>query len=167
MGICATLSMHSHPSRDGGTGRRSGLKIRRASALGGSTPPPGTIRTPNPFRFANFPAIPSDQRYSKPESSHAAKLNSGDFSEKVLDDRHACRDCPVLWVLCKADCGHHGRQVGSWAAPGVHLQARSALLHSRWHGRDGCPFASCNQRWKANSQAHDAVFKRSGNRPCF
>src|SRR5581483_5053720 len=30
------------PSRDGGTGRRSGLKIRRASALGGSTPPPGT-----------------------------------------------------------------------------------------------------------------------------
>jgi hypothetical protein len=31
------------PGRDGGTGRRSGLKIRRASALGGSTPPPGTI----------------------------------------------------------------------------------------------------------------------------
>jgi tetratricopeptide (TPR) repeat protein len=30
------------PSRDGGTGRRSGLKIRRASALGGSIPPPGT-----------------------------------------------------------------------------------------------------------------------------
>ena len=29
-------------SRDGGTGRRSGLKIRRASALGGSIPPPGT-----------------------------------------------------------------------------------------------------------------------------
>ena len=28
--------------RDGGTGRRSGLKIRRASALGGSSPPPGT-----------------------------------------------------------------------------------------------------------------------------
>src|SRR6185437_6207287 len=28
--------------RDGGTGRRSGLKIRRASARGGSTPPPGT-----------------------------------------------------------------------------------------------------------------------------
>src|SRR5436305_14566538 len=31
------------PSRDGGTGRRSGLKIRRPSGLGGSTPPPGTI----------------------------------------------------------------------------------------------------------------------------
>ena len=30
-------------SRDGGTGRRSGLKIRRPSGLGGSTPPPGTI----------------------------------------------------------------------------------------------------------------------------
>ena len=29
-------------SRDGGTGRRSGLKIRRPSGLGGSTPPPGT-----------------------------------------------------------------------------------------------------------------------------
>ena len=32
--------------RDGGTGRRSGLKIRRASALGGSTPPPGTTLNP-------------------------------------------------------------------------------------------------------------------------
>ena len=31
------------PSRDGGTGRRSGLKIRRPSGLGGSTPPPGTM----------------------------------------------------------------------------------------------------------------------------
>src|SRR5579862_4167935 len=30
--------------RDGGTGRRSGLKIRRPSGHGGSTPPPGTIR---------------------------------------------------------------------------------------------------------------------------
>src|SRR5580658_8051949 len=30
------------PSRDGGTGRRSGLKIRRGQPRGGSTPPPGT-----------------------------------------------------------------------------------------------------------------------------
>ena len=30
--------------RDGGIGRRTGLKIRRASALGGSSPPPGTGR---------------------------------------------------------------------------------------------------------------------------
>ena len=29
-------------SRDGGTGRRSGLKIRRPQGHGGSTPPPGT-----------------------------------------------------------------------------------------------------------------------------
>jgi hypothetical protein len=29
-------------SRDGGTGRRSGLKIRRSQGRGGSTPPPGT-----------------------------------------------------------------------------------------------------------------------------
>src|ERR1035438_2702447 len=29
--------------RDGGTGRRSGLKIRRRQLHGGSTPPPGTI----------------------------------------------------------------------------------------------------------------------------
>ena len=29
--------------RDGGTGRRSGLKIRRGQPHGGSTPPPGTI----------------------------------------------------------------------------------------------------------------------------
>ncbi len=28
--------------RDGGTGRRSGLKIRRGQPRGGSTPPPGT-----------------------------------------------------------------------------------------------------------------------------
>ena len=33
-------------SRDGGTGRRSGLKIRRASALGGSIPlPASTLET--------------------------------------------------------------------------------------------------------------------------
>src|ERR1039458_4592414 len=33
--------------RDGGTGRRSGLKIRRGlSPRGGSTPPPGTIIQP-------------------------------------------------------------------------------------------------------------------------
>src|SRR6266705_473512 len=32
--------------RDGGTGRRSGLKIRRPSGLGGSTPPPGTKPKP-------------------------------------------------------------------------------------------------------------------------
>ena len=38
----SSLKMN-YPSRDGGTGRRSGLKIRRASARGGSTPPPGTI----------------------------------------------------------------------------------------------------------------------------
>ncbi len=30
--------------RDGGTGRRSGLKIRRGQPRGGSTPPPGTKR---------------------------------------------------------------------------------------------------------------------------
>ena len=33
---------HFYNRRDGGTGRRSGLKIRRPSGLGGSTPPPGT-----------------------------------------------------------------------------------------------------------------------------
>jgi hypothetical protein len=38
---CANLKLPSI-SRDGGTGRRSGLKIRRPSGLGGSTPPPGT-----------------------------------------------------------------------------------------------------------------------------
>ncbi len=40
--------------RDGGTGRRSGLKIRRASALGGSIPPPGTRF--KPFRIIRFVA---------------------------------------------------------------------------------------------------------------
>src|SRR5208282_417700 len=39
-------------SRDGGTGRRSGLKIRRASALGGSIPPPGT--TAHSCAFGEF-----------------------------------------------------------------------------------------------------------------
>src|SRR5258708_23571717 len=33
---------YSSRCRDGGAGRRSGLKIRRPSGLGGSTPPPGT-----------------------------------------------------------------------------------------------------------------------------
>jgi hypothetical protein len=41
-GTCGTLYV-AVLSRDGGTGRRSGLKIRRASALRGSTPRPGTI----------------------------------------------------------------------------------------------------------------------------
>jgi hypothetical protein len=35
----------SRPSRDGGIGRRSGLKIRRPQGHGGSTPPPGTMKT--------------------------------------------------------------------------------------------------------------------------
>jgi hypothetical protein len=38
--------------RDGGTGRRSGLKIRRPSGLGGSTPPPGT--TPKNHRIRGY-----------------------------------------------------------------------------------------------------------------
>jgi hypothetical protein len=38
------------PGRDGGTGRRSGLKIRRPSGLGGSTPPPGTISRTHKIR---------------------------------------------------------------------------------------------------------------------
>jgi hypothetical protein len=51
-------------SRDGGTGRRSGLKIRRPSGLGGSTPPPGTkLKIPSReifrldiFRSTSFPS---------------------------------------------------------------------------------------------------------------
>ena len=43
---CAILFMDiPTPSRDGGTGRRSGLKIRRPQGHGGSTPPPGTIKS--------------------------------------------------------------------------------------------------------------------------
>ena len=38
-------SRWSRQGRDGGTGRRSGLKIRRGQPRGGSTPPPGTINT--------------------------------------------------------------------------------------------------------------------------
>jgi hypothetical protein len=41
---------HLHERRDGGTGRRSGLKIRRPSGLGGSTPPPGTISKTHKIR---------------------------------------------------------------------------------------------------------------------
>ena len=41
---CAILSMHVTPGRDGGTGRRSGLKTRRTYVHGGSIPPPGTNR---------------------------------------------------------------------------------------------------------------------------
>jgi hypothetical protein len=44
---CATLGLlitglAQSSRRDGGTGRRSGLKIRRGQPRGGSTPPPGT-----------------------------------------------------------------------------------------------------------------------------
>src|SRR4051812_42169067 len=41
---CADVVVFKKPShrRDGGTGRRNGLKIRRPSGHGGSTPPPGT-----------------------------------------------------------------------------------------------------------------------------
>ena len=39
-------------SRDGGTGRRSGLKIRRGQPRGGSTPPPGT--NSKLFRISQF-----------------------------------------------------------------------------------------------------------------
>src|SRR5580704_15315612 len=38
--------------RDGGTGRRSGLKIRRPSGLGGSTPPPGTTESKEVSSFS-------------------------------------------------------------------------------------------------------------------
>ena len=41
--------------RGGGTGRRSGLKIRRPSGLGGSTPPPGT--KPKKLRVLRFPPL--------------------------------------------------------------------------------------------------------------
>ena len=39
-----SLDRSVHSGRDGGTGRRSGLKIRRGQPRGGSTPPPGTNR---------------------------------------------------------------------------------------------------------------------------
>ena len=41
------------PSRDGGTGRRSGLKIRRGQPRGGSTPPPGTNKIKNLSQLAS------------------------------------------------------------------------------------------------------------------
>ncbi len=44
-GAATGLNYFYVPSRDGGTGRRSGLKIRRGQPRGGSTPPPGTNET--------------------------------------------------------------------------------------------------------------------------
>jgi hypothetical protein len=41
-GAVACVKRFTRKSRDGGTGRRSGLKIRRGQPRGGSTPPPGT-----------------------------------------------------------------------------------------------------------------------------
>src|SRR5271155_5735204 len=61
----------STKSRDGGTGRRSGLKIRRPSGLGGSTPPPGTKpKSPQNERLAvaGFPhqtSLKQTQRISR------------------------------------------------------------------------------------------------------
>ena len=46
------------PRRDGGTGRRSGLKIRRSQGRGGSTPPPGTkSKAPYPAYFQMLTAF--------------------------------------------------------------------------------------------------------------
>ena len=42
---CSSFQPRKERCRDGGIGRRTGLKIRRASALGGSSPPPGIART--------------------------------------------------------------------------------------------------------------------------
>src|ERR1700758_4949062 len=53
----APYNAKSRPSRDGGTGRRSGLKIRRPSGLGGSTPPPGTS-TFGVNRLRSLPSTP-------------------------------------------------------------------------------------------------------------
>jgi hypothetical protein len=41
--LCCSRAAPRFKRRDGGTGRRSGLKIRRGQPRGGSTPPPGTI----------------------------------------------------------------------------------------------------------------------------
>src|SRR5437660_642196 len=50
-GLCTTACTLSAPGRDGGTGRRAGLKIPWASARAGSTPAPGTHTTwPSPVR---------------------------------------------------------------------------------------------------------------------
>ena len=54
----AVKSSTSTKRRDGGTGRRSGLKIRRPSGLGGSTPPPGTMYKFNRSKGLSPLAIP-------------------------------------------------------------------------------------------------------------
>jgi hypothetical protein len=57
------------PRRDGGTGRRSGLKIRRPSGLGGSTPPPGTKLT-----VSNFNSVAVSVQPRKEIAGEAGKL---------------------------------------------------------------------------------------------
>src|ERR1039457_4407649 len=58
------------PCRDGGTGRRSGLKIRRSQGRGGSTPPPGTIKS---IVYRVF--LPSPQITRIPSSQLCSQLD--------------------------------------------------------------------------------------------
>jgi hypothetical protein len=57
---CSTQLANFTQSRDGGTGRRSGLKIRRPSGLGGSTPPPGTMVLNELCKFLLIADAPSE-----------------------------------------------------------------------------------------------------------
>jgi hypothetical protein len=60
-----------------------------------------------PFRCGNFPVHCLPSGYSKPSQFHnATKLNSGDFSEEVLDDRGGYRGRSVLWMFHKAEREH-------------------------------------------------------------
>jgi hypothetical protein len=74
--------------RDGGTGRRAGLKIPWASAREGSTPSPGTDRSlPLCCRY-----IPTDP----PEKSHRRHKPDTDAALRFVHESEAWRRRPTL-----------------------------------------------------------------------
>src|SRR5207248_4214632 len=82
---CANLNMPLS-SRDGGTGRRSGLKIRRPSGHGGSTPPPGTNLLPT----GTVEQPHRDTRLTGFSDTRGAPLSRTPRGRSRRDDRSCC-----------------------------------------------------------------------------
>jgi hypothetical protein len=115
---------HFHPSRDGGTGRRSGLKIRRPSGLGGSTPPPGTIAQPtwnHPVEPAcALTGFPSEStRFGPPESRVLCSWrcrSSCALYPRIVEIR-AIRREPISRKILSQSLPARITELGVWTAP--------------------------------------------------
>src|SRR5207302_736178 len=81
--------------RDGGTGRRSGLKIRRTSVHGGSTPPPGTTYTNKPKKRGRL-VPPLDTHLLLSANSSSPQLEESErLSNKLTPHLPPGYTCPA------------------------------------------------------------------------